>query len=227
MPFLHSDSGLDSKGLSYSQFLHYVSQTNYKNLWKEAQKKYHEAYRLSPTKTRNQKLGDVVSVTRALLSRIYNCPIIHVQDNVNISQCSLQSSDNVIKSKIILECPSHFIVFLEHVPVSMNQCLSLNPGLLNHNGVIKLFLTHQLLRAVKEIQERSLFIEGILWHHIFITDTLRLKVLPAILPSLMPMKPIAQSHKNESNLQQLTTSWVIIIKFVLKSSIIISCPLCR
>jgi len=45
LPAPPSDPGLETGDLSYSQFLHYVAQTNYKNLWKEAQRKFPQAYR--------------------------------------------------------------------------------------------------------------------------------------------------------------------------------------
>ncbi len=67
---------------------------------------------------------------------------------------------------------------------------------------------HQLLGAVKELQERSLIVEGLTWHRVFVSDTLSLRVLPDVAASLVPSKAAVLDVAGQANLQQLTTSWV-------------------
>lgn len=203
-----TEAGLNSKDLTYSQFLHYVSQTNFKNLWKEAQKKYPEGYQpfnLNRARRSNQRLAEGEHTQRILLSRAYNVPVISLETNSATQEAS-HSLSHTLQSIGVFEGPSHFLAVTKHIPHSVHQCLSLSPALLSH-GSRALYVLFQMLNAVKEIQDRSLFIEGISWHQAFITDDLTLKILPNITSSLIPVESPA-CEKRAANLQELTMSWV-------------------
>ena len=207
-----SEMGFDLNDLSYSQYLHYVSQTNYKNLWKEAQKKFSAAYRPSINKTRsNQKPASAKEILRTLLNRIYSSPVISL-DTDSVHQPTGQLHDHILPSLAIFECDCHFLIVSEHAPFSVHQCLSLSPAMLSLDSVKPMFVLFQLLHAVKQLQDQSLFMEGILWHHIFIDDTLHIKVLPAVQPSLVTVEPTLRAARKELKLQQLTMSWVLLTK---------------
>ena len=106
------------------------------------------------------------------------------------------------------EAPAFAVTIAVSTVFSALNSLTLSPALLHRNGTKSLFLFYQFLHAVKQLQDRGVFIEGVLWSHIFLTQTLRLKVLPAVVSSLMPTKPVAQSNREET-FDKLTTSWVI------------------
>ena len=205
----HSEMGLDLNNLSYSQYLHYVSQTNYKNLWKEAQKKFPAAYRPSMTKTRlNQKSLPSKEILRMLLNRIYSSPILCLETS-SIYHPTGQFQEYTTKSIGIFESASHFFILLENTPFSVHQCLSLSPAILNLNSVKPMYILFQLLHAVKQLQDLSFFVEGILWHHIFIDEMLSIRVLPAVSTSLIPLEPTTIQPPKEAKLEELTMSWVL------------------
>ena len=202
--------GLDVKDLSYSQFLHYVSHTNFKNLWKESHKKFPEAYRpfaLSRNRRNHPKSVAWDESLRTLLAFAFGCPIISLE-NGSVLHPTNQSHSCILQPVGVFECSSNFYVITEHIPHSVHQCLSLSPALLSSNNVKPMFVLFQMLHAIKEMQDRSLFVEGISWQHFFINESLSLKVLPAPAPSLIPIVPI-QLAKREPSLQELTTSWVL------------------
>ncbi|XP_046448529.1 WD repeat-containing protein 81-like isoform X2 [Daphnia pulex] len=206
---IHPDMGLDVKDLTYSQYLHYVSQTNFKNLWKESQKKFPEAYRpfaLNRGRRSNPKNASWQESLSSLLARVFSCPIISLESGSVLHPTS-QSPSCVLQAFGVFECSSNFFVITEHIPHSVHQCLSLSPSLLSSNSVKPMFLLFQMLHAVKEMQDRSLFVEGVSWQHFFINESLSLKVLPALASSLIPLEPV-QPTKQEASLQELTTSWV-------------------
>ncbi len=75
-----------------------------------------------------------------------------------------------------------------------------------------MFVLFQLLHAVKELQDRSLFVEGVSWQRVFIQENLSLKVLPTVASSLIPLNTATKEPlKKEPNLQDLTLSWVYYI----------------
>lgn len=210
--------GLDIKDLTYSQYLHYVSQTNFKNLWKESQKRFPEAYRpfaLTRNRRANPKNTSWEESLRGLLTRIYNCPVVSLETSSTPHHASNQSQNSCVLQAVgVFECPSNFYVITEHIPHNVHQCLSLSPALLSSSCVKPMFVLFQMLHAVKEMQDRSLFVEGVSWQHFFINESLSLKVLPAVSASLIPLEPIPQA-KPEPSLQELTTSWVFC--YLLKS----------
>ena len=211
--------GLDVKDLTYSQYLHYVSQTNFKNLWKESQKKFPEAYRpfaLNRGRRSNPKNASWQESLSLSITRVFCCPIISLESG-SVLHPTGQLQSCVLQAVGVFECSSSFFVITEHIPHSVHQCLSLSPSLLSSNSVKPMFLLFQMLHAVKEMQDRSLFVEGVTWQHFFINESLNLKVLPALASSLIPLEPV-QATKQESSLQELTTSWVrkIIVSFNLR-----------
>jgi len=206
--------GLDLNNLSFSQYLHYVSQTNYKNLWKEAQKKFPSAYRPVITKTRsNQKSVPSKEILRTLLSRIYSSPILCLETS-SIHQPTSLPQQHTTRSIAVFEVASHFFVLLEHTPFSIHQCLSLSPAILNHNSVKPLYILCQLLHAVKHLQDLSFFVEGTLWNHIFIDEMLSIRVLPPVSTSLMPLDTTTTHPPKEVKLEELTMSWVLVEQII-------------
>lgn len=203
--------GLDIKDLTYSQYLHYVSQTNFKNLWKESQKRFSEAYRpfaLTRNRRTNPKNTNWEESVRGLLTRIYNCPVVSLETGSASHYASNQSQNSCVLQAVgVFECSCNFYVITEHISHNVHQCLSLSPALLSSNCVKPMFVLFQMLHAVKEMQDRSLFVEGVSWQHFLINESLSLKVLPAVSASVIPLEPIPQT-KPESSLQELTTSWV-------------------
>ena len=212
MPSVNLEMGLGSKDLSYSQFLHYISQTNYKNMWKEAQKKYPEGYQYPRLKSKgNFRTTDSVEMTRSLLMRIFDCPLV-IQESSQIYTKKSPCPHRVLNAKIIFEQTCNFFIIFDFMPHDVHQCLSLSPALFSQNNTKALFLLFQFLHAVKDIQDRSLFIEGVLWHHVFMNETLSVKVLPSVTSSLIPLCQSSQRRK-EGNLQELTVSWVTSQRF--------------
>ena len=213
------DSVPEVKDLSYSQFLHYVSQTNYKNLWKEAQKTYPETCRpsaLNRSHRGQQKTAESHEVLRSLLSSAFNIPVISLVDNSVLhskSPSTLAVQESYIESAVALfECLDHFVVITEHTPHNVQQCLSLSPTLLTPTSVRPMFVLYQMLHAVREMQDRCLRLEGVTWQHICIRQDLTIKVLPTFTSSLIsPVDSFIQQPSTKDStqhLQELTMSWV-------------------
>jgi len=210
----HYDTAPELKDLSYSQYLHYVSQTNYKNLWKEAQKRFPETCRpsaLNRSHPRQQKTSESRDVLRSLLCSAFNSPVISLVDNSVLHSKSGAVQESYIASAVALfESSTHFLAITEHSAHNVQQCLSLSPTLLSPSSVRPMFVLYQMLHAVREMQDRSLRLEGVSWQHVCIRQDLTIKVLPSFASSLSPVEIVTtpQPSSKEAHLQELTMSWV-------------------
>ena len=109
---IHSDMGLDVKDLTYSQYLHYVSQTNFKNLWKESQKKFPEAYRpfaLNRGRRSNPKNASWQESLSLSITRVFCCPIISLESG-SVLHPTGQLQSCVLQAVGVFECSSSFFV---------------------------------------------------------------------------------------------------------------------
>jgi hypothetical protein len=126
------------KNLSYSQQLQYVTVTNRKNLWKEAYKKYGKILFLNLKVVNFNNMNSIVinynpfyfsdgffcreksmtsniclsphdTIIRDILSRFYNCPIVHSQEcSRKISLTENESHSNILPANLVFETNKYF-----------------------------------------------------------------------------------------------------------------------
>lgn len=203
LPKHKNDADEHELPLTYSQLLYYIQQTNYKNLWKSAYKKYsgensHESR--TSSKSSENLSGNLIPyelVLREAIIRMYGCHMIHFKlDKLR----SDSSSDDAEASKFeydsqnvnhypflgAVESNSHF--YLIYNPVIENtllDCITYSPAVLDQNYNKPLFIVYQLLNLLKAIHEKGLLLGEIGSNDIYLTENLLLHVIPRIESNLI------------------------------------------
>lgn len=191
--------------LTYSQILYYIQQTNYKNLWKTAYKKYSgenssETRASTSSKMTENLSGNLIPYELALresIIRMYGCQIIHFKldklrsdsssDDVEISKFDLEShSVNHYPFLGAIETNSHFyLIYNPVIDNSLLDCITYSPAVLDRNYNKPLFVVYQLLNLLKSIHERGLLLGEISSNDIYLTENLLLHVIPRIESNLI------------------------------------------
>uniref|UniRef100_A0A1B0CQP6 Putative lysosomal trafficking regulator lyst n=1 Tax=Lutzomyia longipalpis TaxID=7200 RepID=A0A1B0CQP6_LUTLO len=206
LPRIRPDAIDGEMPLSYSQILHYVSQSNHKNLWRAAYKKYVETHAEKrdapelPTVRRSDKSINLVPydvVLREAITRTYNCSVIHakldrVSDAEVIPASSGENQDspdtNLYPVVAAIESNSHF--FLIHdlaVSNTLQDCVTYSPAVLDsHNK--PLFLIYQLCNLMKSLHRKGLLLGDITLGDIHITENLWLQVIPRIEANILQLE---------------------------------------
>ncbi|XP_055712487.1 WD repeat-containing protein 81 isoform X2 [Phlebotomus papatasi] len=193
--------------LSYSQILHYVSQSNHKNLWRAAYKKYVESQgdkREStehPSSRRNDKSVNLVPydvVLREAVIRTYGCTVVHAKlDRVSDSEDiptnpgeNLDNPDtNLYPVVAAIESNSHF--FLVHdlaISNTLQDCITYSPAVLERSHNKPLFLIYQLCNLMKSMHRRGLLLGDITLGDMYLTENLWLQVMPKIEANILQLE---------------------------------------
>jgi len=81
--------------------------------------------------------------------------------NLFADQVDAALRSHAIESGVVLEHASHFVVFLERMPMtSMHQCLNLSPGLLNQVSDLTKFSSFLLFRFNETDLDRVFLLFG-------------------------------------------------------------------
>ncbi|XP_067006086.2 WD repeat-containing protein 81 [Anabrus simplex] len=193
--------------LSFAQLLHYVSQTNHKNLWKEAFKKHLSIHRHGTSMTTEGRsashisLATCDSVMRDIICRTYSCPIVRLDDG----SVDAMSTDgkyknyevhcNILPTLCAVETENHFLLiqqpFIAH---SLQDCVTFSPAMLGTSHSKPLFIVYQLLQAMRSMHDRGLVLGDITLSDILVTENLWIQILPQLMDN------VHNEPKSKSNL---------------------------
>ncbi|KAM0737071.1 WD repeat-containing protein 81 [Formica fusca] len=195
--------------LMFSQLLHYVAETNYRNLWKETYKKYYNPWNFVEQKEQSNITANAndVAIMYEVLNRMYGCPLVQVQRGVVLSVSNGASSEthcNLVPIHFVVETTSAFIIFYEQIAnFSLRECVMYSPAALNTSHGKSLFVVYQLLRLSRDLHDRGLALGEITLSDILITDNFTVKVLPKLSDNIYlkpenECPPISQDSKEKN-----------------------------
>lgn len=202
--------------LTYSQLLYYIQQTNYKNLWKTAYKKYSgDDFNEPKAASSNAKISDNASsnlipfelVLRETIMRMYGCNIVHFKlDRLRSDSCSDDTSEvqfdletqnvNHYPFLAAIESNTHFYLF--YYPVienSLHDCITYSPAILDKTYNKPLFIVYQLLNLLKSVHEKGLLLGDIGLNDIYLSENLLIHIIPKLESNLIQYEEI--SNENE------------------------------
>ncbi|XP_018373789.1 PREDICTED: WD repeat-containing protein 81 isoform X2 [Trachymyrmex cornetzi] len=196
--------------LMFSQLLHYVAETNYRNLWKEIYKKYYNPWNYVEQKEHSNISANVSDVTimHEILNRMYGCTVVQVQHGTVLSVSNgivSKTHCNLVPIHFVIETPSAFIMFYEQTAnYSLRECVMYSPAALNTSYGKPLFIVYQLLRLSRDLHDRGLALGEITLSDILITDNFTIQVLPKLNDNIY-LKPdgectsISPEHKEKNS----------------------------
>ncbi|XP_012220908.1 WD repeat-containing protein 81 [Linepithema humile] len=180
--------------LMFSQLLHYVAETNYRNLWKETYKKYYSPWNFVEQKEQSNigtNVSDVV-IMHEVLNRMYGCTLVQVQHGTVLSVCNGTLSEthcNLVPVHFAIETTSAFIIFYEQTAnYSLRECVMYSPAALSTSHGKPLFVVYQLLRLSRDLHDRGLALGEISLSDILVTDNFTIQVLPKLSDNIY-LKP--------------------------------------
>ncbi|CAN7995423.1 unnamed protein product [Ixodes hexagonus] len=146
-----------SHDLGYLELVRYVSETNYRNIWKEANSassrtrgsQDRSSIKLKPVKEYNTAI-------REILSRLYACPVIRQSgDNDPTEDAELGTPHpNLVPAYCAIETPAEFLLFLEFREHTAEHCAMFSAAVLV--GSRLLFVVLQLLRLLRYLHDLGL-----------------------------------------------------------------------
>lgn len=171
----------DDNPLLFPQLLEYISVTNFKNLWKEAYKKY------SITSDINKESQvtplNYNDILREIIVRTYGCPLVNIfNSSLNIE--TTQNFDvhlNILPVHCAVETSD--VIFLLHPTYAehnLSECVTFSPALLDKTYAKPLFIIYQLLNILKSLHDRSLTLGEISLRDIYMTEDMWIYVFPQI-----------------------------------------------
>ena len=194
--------------------LYYTQQTNHKNLWKSAYKKYTEddssEPKVSSTATSSKASENMSSnliphelVLREAIMRMYGCNIVHykldkLRPEQGLDDAAPLRSDLEIQNVnhypflAAIESNTHFYLF--HHPVienSLHDCVTYSPSILDKTYNKPLFIIYQLLNVLKSIHEKGLLLGAIGSCDIYLSENLIIHVIPKIEANLIHFEETA------------------------------------
>ncbi|XP_055916786.1 WD repeat-containing protein 81 [Eupeodes corollae] len=229
--------------MTYSQALSYVTNTNFKNLWESAYKKY-PASHLKFSKPINQSTGggsgssgggrnnldhsfipyDII--LRELIQRIFNCSVIHCNSHAHIetSLCVLPSNGdchpNVLPALAAIETNLHIAVIFypTAIETSLYDCITYSPAILSKSNNKSLFIIYQLLQLTKYLSKLGLFLGDLRLHDILVEDNLWLQILPRIESNIIQQdlddaSPLTDNPADDDDDDEYSSSTKLDLKF--------------
>ncbi|XP_076275041.1 WD repeat domain 81 isoform X3 [Rhynchophorus ferrugineus] len=181
LPRIRPTLSNEENSLLFVQLMQYISQSNYKNLWKDAYKKYN--INLDINKDTQVTLVDYNDVLREIILRIYGCCIINTLD------ASLTIEDSKVFDVHLNILPAFGAVetlnaiFLLHIPYiehNLLDCVTFSPAILDKCYSKPLFIIYQLINLLKSLHDRSLTLGDISLNDIYLTEDLWICVFPQV-----------------------------------------------
>ena len=170
--------------LLFPQLMQYISQTNFRNLWKDAYKKYNNNSDRSHTQVMLAGYNDVL---REVMIRTYGCPIINVCDynsNVEPSKDFLTHSNLSPAVCCVETLNAMFLLHIPHIEYSLNDCVTFSPAILEKCHAKPLFILYQLLNVLKSLHDRSLTLGDITLSDIYVDNDLWITIFPQLLSNI-------------------------------------------
>lgn len=190
-------SSKEEHPLLFSQLLEYISQTNYKNLWKESYKKYSSSSEFN--KETQVNLLDYNDVLKETIIRIYGCPIINTYDSDLSVNSSKQFDVNLNILPVCCAVETLNAIFLIHSPYfehNLNDCVTFSPAILDKCYTKPLFIVYQLINILKSVHDRSLTLGDISLNDIYMTEDLWIHVFPQISSNIYVQESSQLESKN-------------------------------
>lgn len=213
LPRIRSLANTDQP-LLLCQLMQYIYQKNYKNLWKEAYKKYN--CKTDTNKETHVTLVNYNDVLKEIITRVYGCPIVNMCDSRHsVGASNFDVHLNILPAACAVETLNAIFVFysiyLEH---NLKDCLTFSPAILSKCFTKPLFIVYQLLEILKSMHDRSLTLGDISLSDIFLTEDMWIYIIPSIHSNIYIQdsvetepKRLSQSdcrkngHKFEQNLK--------------------------
>nr|CAH7753697.1 unnamed protein product [Callosobruchus chinensis] len=171
----------EQTSLLFSQLMQYISQTNYKNLWKEAYKKY--SSNTDSNKDTPVNLSDYNDVLREIILRLYGCPVINTC-NPELSIEALTISDvnlNLLPALCAIETMNAiFVLYHPYIEHNINDCVTFSPAVLEKCYTKPLFIVYQLLKILKSLHDCSLTLGDVSLSDIHMTEDMWIHIFPQI-----------------------------------------------
>lgn len=149
-----------SHDLGYLELVRYVSETNYRNIWKEANS---ASSKMADKQDKNfvklKPIKDYNSAVREIIAHLYNCPIISTGKG-HSSEENPEGGEqpplhpHLVPAYCALETPSEFLLFLEFREHTVEHCAMFSPAVLV--GSRLLFVVYQLLRVLRYLHDLGL-----------------------------------------------------------------------
>lgn len=211
--------------LCFSQLMHYISQTNYQNLWKYAHHQYSNVtsntfYQPNIGKNIDKtsvKQMPYCEVQKDVISRMYNVPILQIRSDAtsNSEDKSVPISDytsfdahvNLCPAIAAIETDSSFvIVFSSFIENNLLDCVTYSPALLSKSYNQQLFLIYQLLQLMNHLHLRGTFLGNIHLSDIYMKQNLWLYIFPRIDASVLDCDKLMCKEEQQKNKNETDTS---------------------
>lgn len=184
---------------TFSQLLYQVQQSNHKNLWKLANKKFSsEAKHDSNKFVDNSSLISYDVMLREIITRMYGCPIVHYKfdrlRNDSTSEdvtfnCHFDIEPQHLNQYPLLaaiESSTHFYLLYQNViETSLLDCVTYSPAILDKSYNKNMFIIYQLLNLQKSMHEKGLVIGDIDLNDIYLNENLLLRIIPKLDSNLI------------------------------------------
>ncbi|CAL7948675.1 unnamed protein product [Xylocopa violacea] len=170
--------------LTFSQLMHYVAETNYRNLWKECYKRYYSPWNCVEHKEQCSITANVsdISIMQEVLQKMYGCTLVQVQNGLVVSVLPGISTEvhcNLLPALLAIETTSAFLTLHEQTAeYSLRECVMYSPAALSMCYGKPLFLIYQLLQLSRDLHDRGLVLGEITLSDILLMDDFTIQVLP-------------------------------------------------
>ncbi|KAF4521698.1 hypothetical protein B566_EDAN017185 [Ephemera danica] len=193
-----------SQNLSYSQLLHYVAHTNYKNLWKESYKKY--LYSSDGRESPNISLAHWDTILLDIISRTYGCPIVCIGSQQGMpTPRNIEPHANCLPALCaVYRGSSQPLLLLQpSIAYSAHDCVSFSPAVLGSSRSRPLFIIFQLLQLMRDSHDRGLILGDITLHDLLLTEGLWLHAIPRLEDNLHCPTGHREKRNSSSKTQKL------------------------
>lgn len=199
--------------LSYCQLLHYVSQSNHKNLWKAAHKKYNNIFHNANKESVLLHPSPYDNVLREVIIRTYGCQIIN---NTNTEHCKIfETNTNLYSVLCGIETKSYiFLIHDCYIEYNLQDCVTYCPSILSSCYNKPLFIIYQLVSALKGMHDRGLVLGDISLKDIYLDENLWIQIMPKLEDNVNEIvfkvdeyKDVKRDKINANCLKSYTRLW--------------------
>ncbi|GFV81306.1 WD repeat-containing protein 81 [Trichonephila clavipes] len=210
----HEKSPLSAISLTFAQLIHYVTKTNYKNLWEQAWKKYHISEGLKKSKNK-QKYNEAL---QDILYRLYKTERIEREDGIILHVCHnrtvvKQSNEirdainpNLLQLYCAVETMECILLVCENVTCTLQDCVMFSPHVLSGSTIHSLFIVYQLMQVLRSVHNSGLFLGPVTLSSINVEENLWIKILPLTWKSLCQEVSQSSTDKHSSSFNRYSTS---------------------